>query len=87
VPKSSSPRKAWRRYFPIIGPEKGKILVDVIRAIQPKRVLEVGTLVVYSTLLMARELDSDAEIVTIEFDEEEAEVARENPKDRRQASQ
>ena len=43
-------RSAWRRYFPIIGSEKGKILVDVIREIKPKRILEVGTLVGYSTM-------------------------------------
>jgi len=50
----------------------------VIRAIKPRRFLEVGTLVGYSTLIMARELDSDPEIITIEFDEDEAEVTREN---------
>lgn len=71
-------RSAWRRYFPIIGPEKGKILVDVIHEIKPKRILEVGTLVGYSTITMAKELESDAEIITVEIDEDEAELAEEN---------
>jgi predicted O-methyltransferase YrrM len=71
-------RIAWRSYLPIIGSEKGKILVDVILSIKPKRILEVGTLVGYSTLIMARELKMKAEIITIEFDEGEAELAREN---------
>jgi predicted O-methyltransferase YrrM len=41
-------RSAWRRYFPIIGLEKGKILADVICETKPKRILEIGTLVGYS---------------------------------------
>lgn len=71
-------RSVWRRYFPIIGPEKGKILVDVIHEINPKRIVEVGTLVGYSTIIMAKELESDVEIITIEIDEDEAELAKEN---------
>ena len=68
----------WRRWLPTIGPEKGRILVDLIRRNNPKRVLEVGTLVGYSAILMGRELGSDAEFITIEIDEDEAEEAREN---------
>jgi len=71
-------RSAWRGYFPIIGSEKGKILADVIHETKPKRILEIGTLVGYSTIVMAKELESDAEIVTIEIDEHEAELARKN---------
>lgn len=71
-------REAWGSFFPIIGPEKGKILVDIIREIKPKRILEVGTLVGYSTLIMGRELDSEAEIITLEIDGDEAESAEEN---------
>ena len=71
-------KKAWRGYYPIIGPEKGKILADMIHKIRPKRLLEVGTLVGYSAITMAKELESDAEIITIEIDEDEAELAKEN---------
>jgi len=71
-------RNAWRRYLPIIGRVKGKILVEVIREIKPKRILEVGTLVGYSTIMMAKELESDAEIITLEIDEDQAELAKEN---------
>jgi predicted O-methyltransferase YrrM len=38
----------------------------------------VGTLVGYSSILMGRELDEGSEIVTIEYDRDEAEQAREN---------
>jgi predicted O-methyltransferase YrrM len=71
-------RSSWRRYFPIIGPEKGKILADVIHEAKPTRILEIGTLVGYSTITMAKELESCAEIITVEIDEDEAELAKEN---------
>ncbi|MFH0897228.1 MAG: O-methyltransferase [Candidatus Bathyarchaeota archaeon] len=71
-------RNAWREYFPIIGPKKGKILVDAIHKIKPKRILEIGTLIGYSIITMAQELDSNAEIISVEIDEGEAEHAREN---------
>jgi predicted O-methyltransferase YrrM len=69
---------AWGRYLPIIGPVRGRILTDLVRRHRPRRVLEVGTFIGYSTILMGRELDGDSEIVTIEIDRREAEEAREN---------
>jgi len=72
--------KAERRFLPIIGPDKGRILADVTRRIKPKRILEVGTLVGYSAIIMAKELESDAEIITIEINEAKAETAQENIK-------
>jgi len=67
-----------REYLPIIGPERGKILAEIVRKLNPKRVLEVGSLVGYSTILMARELENDAEIFSIEIDEDETETAKQN---------
>jgi predicted O-methyltransferase YrrM len=69
---------AKKEFLPIIGPDKGQVLVDVIRKSNPKRVLEVGTLIGYSAILIAKELGDDAEIITIEIDEDEAEIARKN---------
>lgn len=69
---------AERRYLPIIGRDRGRILVDLIRRFKPKRILEVGTFIGYSTILMGKELEGDSEIITIEIDEKEAEMAREN---------
>jgi len=65
-------------FLPIVGPHKGRVLVEVIRRIKPKRILEVGTLVGYSAILMGRELTSEAKLTTIEIDANEAEIAREN---------
>ena len=72
---------ADKKSLPIVGPEKGKILVNVIREVKPKRVLEIGALIGYSTILMGKELDdSDAQIITIEIDEGKAKIAEDNIK-------
>lgn len=63
---------AERRYLPIIGPRRGRILAKVVRETKPKRVLEIGTLVGYSTILIGMEMDSDACIVTVESHADEA---------------
>ncbi|MEM2136989.1 MAG: O-methyltransferase, partial [Candidatus Methanomethylicia archaeon] len=57
---------------------RGKILVDVVREVKPKRVLEIGTLIGYSTILMGKELDGDSHIITIEINPEAAEIAMHN---------
>ncbi len=69
-----------RKFLPIVGPQKGQVLVEVIRKIRPKRVLEVGTFIGYSAILMAKELESDAHLITIEIHPQEAEEARKNIK-------
>jgi predicted O-methyltransferase YrrM len=66
------------QYLPIIGPDRGRILVDLVRKFKPRRILEVGTFVGYSTILMGRELQAGSEIFTIEIDEDEADLARKN---------
>jgi len=67
-----------KNFLPIIGPNKGKYLAEEIRNAKPKRVLEVGTLIGYSAILMGKELDSRAEIITIEIHRDEAELAGKN---------
>ena len=67
-----------KKFLPIIGPHKGKLLEEEIRKAKPKHVLEVGTLIGYSTILMGKELDDKAEIVTIEIHRDEAELAGKN---------
>ena len=67
----------WR-YLPIVGRDRGRVLVELVRRHRPRRVLEVGTFVGYSAILMGRELGRDSEIVTIEINREVAELARRN---------
>ena len=69
-----------RRFLPIVGPRRGKILVKVVRESKPKRILEIGTLIGYSAVLMGKELESDAQLTTIEINADEATLARKNIK-------
>ncbi|MCW3995775.1 MAG: class I SAM-dependent methyltransferase [Candidatus Bathyarchaeota archaeon] len=67
-----------KTFLPIVGPKKGKFLSEEIRKNRPKHVLEVGTLIGYSAILMGKELDDDAELVTIEIHADESELASKN---------
>jgi predicted O-methyltransferase YrrM len=66
------------RFLPIVGPEKGEILARVVRETRPRRVLEVGTLIGYSAIIIGKELDKDARLITIEIYADEAKMALEN---------
>jgi len=61
-----------------VSPAQGKFLNLLARSINAKRVLEVGTLGGYSTILLARALPDDGELFTFELSEKHAEVARAN---------
>jgi predicted O-methyltransferase YrrM len=52
--------------IPIVEWETGRLLATLVAALRPRRVLEVGTAIGYSTLHMARELGPDGRIVTLE---------------------
>lgn len=69
---------AERKFLPIVGSEKGKVLEKTLLEAEPKRVLEIGTLVGYSAILMGKELGSEAHLITIENDDDEARIARRN---------
>ena len=64
----------------IIGPKRGHILVRIASEFHPQRILEIGTNVGYSTILMGKELPSRARITTIEINPNYAEQAKENIK-------
>jgi caffeoyl-CoA O-methyltransferase len=65
-----------KTFLPIIGPIKGKYLVDTIKKFNVKRVLEVGTLIGYSAILMAKNLPKDGKVVTVEINPESARAAK-----------
>ena len=65
-------------FLPIIGPVKGKYLVETVKNHGAKRVLEVGAFIGYSAILMAGALGTDGSIVTIEINPDSAARAREN---------
>ena len=64
--------------MPIVGSERGRVLAEEVRKAKPKRILEVGTLIGYSAILMGRGLDKRSRIITIENHAEEAKAAEEN---------
>lgn len=68
--------QAEERVLPIIGKTKGSLLIRLLRAHKPKHILEIGTLVGYSAILMAAY--SDAQITTIEIDPAAAKAAGHN---------
>jgi len=71
---------AEKEFLPIVDPHKGKVLAETVRKVRPKRVLEVGTLIGYSAILIGRELDKNTQLITIEIHEDDAKMAEENIK-------
>src|SRR6478672_4851999 len=61
-----------------VGPSEGKLLELLVRLVGGKAVVEVGTLVGYSAIHLARALPADGHLWTIEFEPKHAEVARQN---------
>jgi predicted O-methyltransferase YrrM len=75
---TSIEREAPARGLPIIGPERGAFLEEVVRKHKPKRILEVGTLVGYSAIRMARSLGKGGRITCVEVNADIAKEARTN---------
>lgn len=61
-----------------VAPNQGKLLHLLVRALDARSVLEVGTLAGYSTIWMARALPKGGRVVTLEIEPRHAEVARQN---------
>lgn len=59
-------RSEW---IPLVQPEVGQFLQVMIRIKKARRILEIGTGIGYSTILMARSLAKDGHITTIEIDQ------------------
>lgn len=74
-------RFAKKNIIPIIRPKSAKMLRNFCRVKKPKKILEIGTAIGYSTSIM---LDAfkQAFVVTIEKDEKMAEIAKQTFKDR-----
>ena len=64
--------------MPIIRRETAALLKTLVAAKAPRAILEIGTAVGYSALLMARVMPADCRITTIEKYEKRIPIAREN---------
>lgn len=71
-------REAAASYVPIIRRETAALLKTMVALKQPENILEVGTAVGYSALLMARVMPETAHITTIEKFEKRIPIARAN---------
>jgi predicted O-methyltransferase YrrM len=72
-------KEALEKDIPIVGPFVGKILWTMVKLMNAKRVLELGTATGYSAIWMAKALeDTGGELISIEWDRELAEKARAN---------
>lgn len=65
-------------YAPIIEPQAEQLLITMLAEKKPHRVLEIGTAVGYSAILMAENLPADSEIITVERYKKHAEIAIDN---------
>lgn len=66
---------AEKHYVPIMQLEAIEVLLQILRIQNPQAILEIGTAIGYSSLRMAYTLPN-CKIVTIEKDEERAEIAK-----------
>ena len=65
---------------PIVHKEVSELLKVLLKIQKPKRILEVGCAIGYSSILFASVLDEDVEIITVERNEKMIEKAKENIK-------
>jgi caffeoyl-CoA O-methyltransferase len=61
-----------------ISANQGKFLQVLARLCNAKKILEIGTLAGYSTIWMARALNNNGRLITLEFDPKHAAVAQKN---------
>ena len=61
-----------------VSANQGKFLQVLAKTCNAKKILEVGTLVGYSTIWMARALPKDGKLISLEFEPLHANVAKKN---------
>lgn len=85
IPEEDEPLKTMRTiagntetYAPIVPPDSAQFLKTLLHITKPKRILEIGTAIGYSSILMAKNTPHDTEIITIERYEKVADLAINN---------
>lgn len=69
---------AQANHVPIVPPETAAFLKVLVGLYQPKRILEAGTAIGYSAMIMAGAMGEQGILDTIEIDEDMADQARKN---------
>jgi len=67
---------AKENFVPIVREETSKLLIDNVKEVKPNSILEIGTAIGYSGILMLQ--NSNAKLVTLEKDENMKNLALEN---------
>ena len=65
-------------YAPIVQKSTEQLIITLLKILKPRRVLEIGTAVGYSAILMADNLPEDSTIVTVERYKKHADIAVDN---------
>lgn len=71
---------AISNFVPVMRPETKEVIKTQLLIKKPKRILEIGTAVGYSSLYMSQFVGEDTKITTLELDEERVRIATENIK-------
>lgn len=71
-------RYAELNHVPIIHPEVAQLIRVLINIAKPKRILEIGTAIGYSALIMASAMPKDGKIISIEKREAMINIAEKN---------
>ena len=71
-------KEALDGYVPIVRRETASLLRTLVAALKPSRILEIGTAIGYSSLVMCQVMPEDCRITTIEKYEKRIPIAREN---------
>lgn len=67
---------AKENFVPIVRPKTSELLIEMVKKCNPKSILEIGTAIGYSGILMLN--NTNANLVTIEKDENMAKLAKQN---------
>ena len=67
-------RYAEQNVYPILLPETAAFLRQAVMLKKPKKILEIGTSIGYSAMIMLK--NSDAELCTVEMDEDSIRIAK-----------
>lgn len=73
-------QKALEEHIPIIMDDTLEVVDRILKEVQPRRILEIGTAVGYSAMCFSEYLQGDGKIDTIERDEERIAEAKVNIK-------
>jgi len=61
-----------------VSPNEGKLLLLMTQMVGARKILEVGTLAGYSTIWLARGLSEGGRLITLEYEQKHADVAKKN---------